>query len=64
MFKPGGKIDLAPNKRYRVLIDKAEPESPKIKIRAFQRILERAIPSGIGDFAEQHDHYLYRTPKK
>ncbi len=64
VFKPEGKIELAPDKRYRVLIDKGEPQIPEIKIRAFKRIVENTIASGLGDFAEQHDHYLYGVPKK
>jgi hypothetical protein len=30
----------------------------------FLRILERARDLGIGDLAEQHNHYLYGTPKR
>ena len=31
---------------------------------AFQRILARATDLGVGDLAEQHDHYLYGTEKE
>ncbi len=64
VFKPEGKIDLASDKRYRVLIDKADLEFPEIKVQAFKKIAARAVPMGIPDFAEQHDHYLYGTPKR
>jgi hypothetical protein len=30
----------------------------------FRRILERTRDLGVGDLAEQHDHYLYGTPKR
>lgn len=64
VFKPESEVDFAADTRYRVLIDKAQPQSPEIKIRAFKNILANTIASGLGDFAEQHDHYLYGTPKK
>ncbi|MDZ7291937.1 MAG: hypothetical protein ONB44_16980 [candidate division KSB1 bacterium] len=64
VLKPEGKIDLDPNTRYKVLVEKPISGFPEIKIRAFRRIVERAIPTGIRDFAEQHDHYLYGVPKK
>lgn len=64
VFKPEDKIDLVPHQRYRVLIDKVEPEFPEIKVRAFKKIAARAVPMGIKDFSEQHDHYLYGTPKR
>jgi len=31
---------------------------------AFERILGRATDLGVGDLAEQHDHYLYGTEKQ
>lgn len=64
VFKPEGKIDLAPDKRYCVLVEQADPEFPEFKIQAFKKIAARAIPMGIRDFAEQHDHYLYGIPKR
>ena len=36
---------------------------PSKKDPAF-RIAELAVPMGIRDLAEQHDHYLYGTPKR
>jgi len=32
-------------------------------VASFARILERATDLGVPDLAQQHDHYLYGTPK-
>lgn len=64
VLRPEGKIDLDLNTRYKLLVEKPVSEFPEIKIRAFQRIMERAIHTGIHDFAEQHDHYLYGVAQK
>jgi len=64
VLRPEGKFDLDLNTRYKVLVEKPIAQFPEIKNRALRRILELAIPMGIHDFAEQHDHYLYGVPKK
>jgi hypothetical protein len=63
VLRPEGKIDLDLNTRYKLLVEKPVSEFPEIKIRAFRRILERAIHTGIHDFAEQHDHIYMVYPK-
>lgn len=64
VLRPEGKFDLDLNARYKVLVEKPVSRFPEIKNRALRRILELAVPMGIRDFAEQHDHYLYGVPKK
>lgn len=63
-LRPEAKVGLEINTRYKVLIEKPVSRFPEIKNRALRRIAERAIPMGIRDFAEQHDHYIYGVPKK
>lgn len=62
VLRPDAPLDLEPNQKYRVRIQptdsKLEPEN------SFLRILELARDLGVSDLAEQHDHYLYATPKK
>ncbi len=64
VFKPENKIELEPDKRYRLLLEKPGSRFPEIKNRAFREIAKLAVPMGIRDLAEQHDHYLYGTPKR
>jgi hypothetical protein len=64
VLRPESKVNLDLNTRYRVLVEKPRSQFSEIKNRAFRQIAARAIPMGIGDFAEQHDHYLYGVPKK
>jgi len=54
-------VDLEPNVRYIVTIERKEEKPQVPSNRAFRRILERATNLGISDFAKQHDHYLYGT---
>lgn len=64
MLRPETKIDLEINTRCKVFVERPMAKFPEIKNRALRRIAARAIPMGIHDFAEQHDHYLYGVPKK
>lgn len=65
VLRPQEPVDLEPNTHYRVTIEEsteqvAADEMPEV----FRRILDRAQDLGVGDLAEQHDHYLYGTPKR
>ncbi len=57
-------LDLIPNTSYRVTIE--DLAAPPISEQGgpFDRILALAQDLGIPDLAEQHDHYLYGTPKR
>ena len=66
VFRPTESVDLPPNAHAEVVIpDDGSEHEPVPTPRAVQRILDRAramdLPS---DLAAQHDHYLYRTPKR
>lgn len=39
-------------------------QSPDEDIDVFDTIMNMAEPLGIKDLAENHDHYLYGTPKR
>ena len=62
VLRPDAPLDLEPNRKYRVRIQpadsKLEPQNSLLRIRDLARDL------GVSDLAEQHDHYLYATPKK
>ncbi|HXV61365.1 MAG TPA: hypothetical protein VEK15_11765 [Vicinamibacteria bacterium] len=62
VLRPERPLDLEPNRKYRVRIlpadSKPEPHNGLL------RILDLADDFGLPDLAEQHDHYLYATPKK
>lgn len=62
VLRPDEPLDLEPNRKYRI-----RTQTPHEKARAensLARILELARDMGLHDLAEQHDHYLYATPKK
>ena len=64
-LQPSQPLDLVPNSRYRVTIDEEPiPAEAKPTTDAFARILAVAEDLGIEDLSEQHDHYLYGTPKR
>lgn len=62
VLRPEEPLDLEPNKTYRVRIEPAE--SKPASESSLRRILQLARDLGLPDLAEQHDHYLYGTPKK
>lgn len=65
VFRPQEPVDLAPNQRYRATIEPTTEEQPLSGMpRSIARILQRAEDLGVPDLAEQHDHYLYGTPKR
>lgn len=65
VLRPQEPLDLEPNARYRVTIE-VEParSAPAGAPQSLQRILELAQDLGVPDLAEQHDHYLYGSPKR
>jgi hypothetical protein len=65
VLRPVKPLDLERDARYRVFIEEVEPgdelpDGPGI----LDDILDLAMPFGVSDLAEQHDHYLYGTPKR
>jgi hypothetical protein len=64
-LRPEGPVDLRPHTRYRLIIEDAvDPEPSGGPPEAVSHILARAEDLGVSDLAEQHDHYLYGTPKQ
>ncbi len=58
-------LDLVPNRRSCVTIEETAPEGETARERGvLDDILDLAQNFGIPDLAEQHDHYLYGTPKR
>lgn len=62
VFRPTEPVDLEPNTEYRVTID--DVQAADLNARPLMRFLDITIDTGLGDLAEQHDHYLYGTPKR
>jgi len=60
---PTEPLDLPDGTSVQVMLE------PKGEVRGalgpdpFENIEELAVDTGMGDFAEEHDHYLYGTPK-
>jgi hypothetical protein len=62
VLRPTKPLDLQQDKEYQVTIEEAaetrDEQFPLAKLARFR------VSTGIGDLAEQHDHYLYGTPKR
>jgi predicted DNA-binding antitoxin AbrB/MazE fold protein len=61
VFRPSGPVDLEAGKNYTITVQLA-PEDPD-KDPAFD-IASLAVDTHIPDLAEEHDHYLYGSPKR
>jgi hypothetical protein len=63
VFRPEGPIDLTPNVRYVVTV---EQEAAATEGESAWDILARLAGTveGPTDWAAEHDHYLYGTPKR
>ena len=63
VLRPEEPVDLKPNVRYRLTVDEAlqEVEGPS----AWDTLAQLAgALEGPEDWAAEHDHYLYGTPKR
>jgi len=61
-FKIQDPVDLEPNTEYILTIEKEDSKKPENVIDFLIR--NAGTISGPSDFSEEHDHYLYGTPKK
>ena len=66
VLRPEEPLDLQPNGRYRVIIDAETPaelveQGPGMLDDILELAQDLDLPP---DFAQQHDHYLYGTPKR
>lgn len=63
VLRPEEPLELEPNQRYQVTIEERDLAGDELyplrKYLKYARDLD--MPA---DFAEQHDHYLYGTPKR
>jgi hypothetical protein len=65
VFRPREPLDLPANSEYQLTVgEPASGAEGDAMPEVFRRILDRARDLGVGDLAEQHDHYLYGTPKR
>lgn len=62
-LRPLEPLDLEPNTEYRVTIEDPEPLLDEAAY-PLAKFAKYAMDMGITDLAEQHDHYLYGTPKR
>lgn len=61
-FKIHEPLDLEPDTEYILTVEKKETEKP---VNAIEFLIRNAgTIHGPSDFSEEHDHYLYGTPKK
>ncbi|HOJ95904.1 MAG TPA: hypothetical protein PK024_03580 [Methanospirillum sp.] len=61
-FKIVEPVDLEPNKEYLLTIDK---DSTLKREHAIEFLIRNAgAIHGPSDFSDEHDHYLYGTPKR
>jgi hypothetical protein len=63
VFRPTEPVDLPANAEYRVTIDQVNGVSEDA-VYPLAGLVDFAMDMGIPDLAEQHDHYLYGTPKR
>ena len=69
VFVPEGRVDLPVGSWVEipanVLRTAASPERPLMKlVELVDRFPDDPGPNAPNDLAEQHDHYLYGTPKR
>ena len=65
VLRPEEPLDLVLNGRYRVTIDVEAPvEAAEQEPGILDDLDDLAVDFGVPDLAEQHDHYLYGTPKR
>jgi len=64
VLRPVEPLDLPPNTRVRVAVVETQDGEAESGSGPFDRILALAQDLGVPDLAEQHDHYLYGTPKR
>jgi len=63
VFHPEGQVDLKPNKPYILLVtEKKEVSGPLDAWGVLGRLT--GTVDAPQDWAEEHDHYLYRSPKR
>lgn len=63
VFRPEGKINLPPNKHYILIVQNKNAKTDLLNAWDVLDELSGTV-DGPNDWASEHDHYLYGTPKK
>lgn len=65
VLRPQQPLDLQKDRSYCVTIeDERTAEHVGQESGVLDDLLDLGVDTGITDLAEQHDHYLYGTPKR
>lgn len=64
VLRPQEPLDLQRGARYTITIEELPDGEPFHEPGVLDDLLEFSVDTGIEDLAEQHDHYLYGTPKR
>jgi hypothetical protein len=63
VFRPETKPDLEPNTRWKITIEDASVQAPAGDVWDTLAALTGTVEAP-EDWSEEHDHYLYGTPKR
>jgi hypothetical protein len=63
VLRPEGHVDLKLNTRYRVIIEQEVEEVASTNTWDILDAMTGTV-QGPTDWAKEHDHYLYNTPKR
>jgi hypothetical protein len=64
VLRPQESLDLQRDTRYTITIEGLPDGETSHEPGVLDDLLEFSVDTGIEDLAEQHDHYLYGTPKR
>jgi hypothetical protein len=65
VLRPTEPADFEQGRSYRITIEEqVASDQPVREAGVLDDLAEFVIDTGIEDLAEQHDHYLYGTPKR
>jgi hypothetical protein len=62
VLRPEAAVDLAPNARYLLTIERKEERGEQSLWEVLSRF--SGTVEGREDWSEEHDHYVYGTPKR
>jgi predicted DNA-binding antitoxin AbrB/MazE fold protein len=63
VFRPSGPVDLEAGKKYTISVCSPEKDERVEQDSAFD-LSSLAVATNIPDLSEEHDHYLYGSPKR
>ena len=62
VLRPEAAVDLVPNARYLVTIERQKERDEQSLLDVLSRF--SGTVEGPEDWSEEHDHYVYGTPKR